>query len=79
MVLTSNPVYNTIIFYILLVIIIMLIKPEFMYCHKNQKFKSFGFDKDQTVFCLPIVCLTSVIILYLLFVTINVVGNYLDK
>lgn len=75
----SSPVCNTIIFYILLIIIILIFKPNIMYCNKTNKFKSFGVGKNQTIFCFPIVCLSSVIILYLFFLVMDVLYKYLDS
>ncbi len=74
----SSPLCNTIIFYILLIIMILIFKPDIMYCNKTNKFKSFGCGKNQTIFCFPIVCLSSVVILYLLFLMIDVLYKYLD-
>jgi len=74
----SSPVYNTILFYILLITIILVLKPSNMYCHKTKRFKSFGCGKDQTLFCFPIVCLSSVIIFYLIFLMVEIVTGYLD-
>lgn len=75
----SSPVYNTILFYILLVAIILILKPAFMYCNKTKRFKSFGCSKDQTILCFPIVCLSSVIVLYFIFLTIDILNSYLEK
>jgi len=49
-----------------------------MYCDKTKKFKSFGCGKDQTILCFPIICLTSVIVFYLIFLTVDILGNYLN-
>lgn len=74
----SSPVYNTILFYILLITIILVLKPENMYCQKTKRFKSFGCGKNQTLFCFPIVCITSVIIFYFIFLTVEIISEYLD-
>lgn len=76
---SSNPVYNAIIFYVLFVIIILLIKPNFMYCDKNKKFKSFGLSEGRSLVCFPIVCVTMAIILYLIFLVVDILCCYLDK
>lgn len=73
----SNPVYNTIIFYILLICIVLLTKPSIMYCHKTNKFKPFGCGEGQTVFSFPAVSIASGIILYIFFLGIEVVHDYL--
>ncbi len=74
----ETPVYNTIIFYILVICILLIIKPEFMYCDKTNKFKPFGLDKDKTIFCFPTISIGSVIILYLFFVSIEILHNHLS-
>ena len=76
MVLSDSPIYNTIFFYILIFIIILVLKPDFMYCQKSKKFKSFGLGKDQTVLCLPIISIISVITLYLIFLVVQILGDY---
>lgn len=74
----SSPVYNTILFYILLVTIILALKPENMYCYKTKRFKSFGCGKNQTLLCFPIVCITAVIIFYFIFLMVEIISGYLD-
>lgn len=76
---SSSPVYNTILFYILFVSTILIIKPCVMYCNETKKFKSFGCGKGQTIVCFPLVCISSVIILYFIFLIAEIVGEYLDK
>ena len=77
--LDSSPIYNTILFYILFVAIILFIKPKFIYCHKTKKFKQFGCNKNQTLLCFPVVCITSVIIFYFIFLVIHIICHYFDK
>lgn len=68
----ETPVYNAIIFYIMIVCIILTIKPKFMYCDKNKKFKSFGFGNNKTILSFPVICVSSGIILYLIFLSIKI-------
>lgn len=75
----GSPVYNTIIFYIILIIIILITKPDFMYCKDTKKFKPFGCSNGQTVLSFPIISITSVIVLYLMFLMLDVVNGYLEK
>ena len=75
----ENPVYNTIIFYILITCVLLVVKPKFMYCHKTNKFKSFGLEKKQTLFSFPVISISSGILLYLLFLGIEIIHNYLSK
>jgi hypothetical protein len=74
----SSPVYNTILFYILFVVIILIMKPQFMYCDKTKRFKSFGCGSDQTICCFPIICFASVVILYIIFLFVQILNEYLD-
>lgn len=74
-----TPVFNTIIFYILIVCLILIVKPKFMYCHKSNRFRQFGFGKGQTLLAFPSVCVGSGILLYLFFIMIEVVCLMLDK
>lgn len=75
----STPVYNTIIFYILIVCIILITKPNFMYCYKSKKFKSFGLNDNQTMLSFPIVAIGSGIILYMIFLMVQIMCKYLDE
>ena len=74
-----SPVSNTIIFYIIIIITIFILKPEIMYSKKNNKFKSFGFGKDETLFSLSSVGIFSSIILYMFFSTIDSLCSKLNK
>lgn len=75
----QSPVYNTILFYIFIILILVFFKPNFMYCDKTKKFKSFGLGEDKTLFSFPLVCITCVISLYLVFLTVEILNGYLDS
>jgi Ca2+/H+ antiporter len=75
----NNPVYNSIIFYILTISIILLLKPKFMYCYKTNKFKTFGFGKHKTFFSFPCVAIILSILFYMIFLWIEITFQYLDK
>lgn len=75
---SNNAVYYTIIAYIILIIILFMSKPEFMYDHKNNKFKEFGFEDDaKTIFSLHVVSIVSAILLYI--IIINFCDNNKEK
>ena len=61
------PVYNASLIYILLVVCLVMIKPDSIYDHSNKKFKEFGSDRNKTILTLPIVSISSAIIIYFLF------------
>ncbi len=75
----NTPVYNAIIFYIVIVCIIVLLRPKSMYCHRTKKFKSFGFGDNKTLLSLPIVCIASSMLLYLVFLLVQVLYKYFNK
>ena len=75
MISASNVFYNTLLFYMIIVTILLILKPEFMYSEKQKKFKSFGMGKGKTLFCLPIISIGSAIILYFLFFFIEISYN----
>lgn len=75
----NTPVYNTIIFYIMIVSIILITKPNFMYCQKTKRFKSFGCGEDGTVWSFPLVSIGSGIALYLFFLLIYILNQFLEK
>jgi hypothetical protein len=74
----DNPLYNTIIFYILIMCIILMTKPSIMYCNKTNKFKSFGCGVNQTLLSFPTASMTCGILLYLFFLGIEIMNNYLS-
>lgn len=78
MIFDSDPLYNSILFYILFIIIILLIKPKFLYNQKTNKFKPFGFGKNQSVFCFPTLCIVAVIVLYIIFLGLDILNKALN-
>ena len=73
-----NPTYNTILCFFIIVSFILLFKPESMYCNKSKRFKSFGTGNNQTIFCFPLICFLSVIVLYIVFLTVDIINGYLE-
>lgn len=67
----KTPVYNTLIFYIIIIVTIIIIKPSFLYCEKTQKFRTFGCQEEQTIFPLPVVAIGCGIFLYFIFLLIE--------
>ncbi len=75
----NQPVYNAIVFYMMLVCIILLIKPKSMYCHKTKRFKAFGCRENQTLASFPVVCIAGGILLYMIFIWVKIMAKYLNK
>jgi hypothetical protein len=71
----NAPLYNAIIFYILIVGVLLIVKPNFMYCDKTNKFKPFGFEEGKTLVCFPTVAICMAVLLYIIFISINIVHN----
>jgi hypothetical protein len=67
----DTPLVNSIIIYIFIMVIIILIKPNFLYCHKTNEFKKFGLDEHSTILPLPCVCIGSGILIYCFFTIIQ--------
>ena len=75
----STPVWNSIIFYIIVIAILLITKPTIMYCDKTKRFKSFGLGENKTLCSFPVVSLSSVILLYIIFLNIEILNNYLEN
>ena len=58
--------YASIIIYIIVMITIIFIKPNFIYDNNEKKFKSFGFDNDKTIFTMPVLSLTICVAIYMI-------------
>ncbi|AYV78907.1 MAG: hypothetical protein Edafosvirus47_3 [Edafosvirus sp.] len=74
-----KPAYNTIIVYVIIIIIFLITKPGFMYDSVNKKFKQFGCDKGQTLLPFPLLCITCGIIVYILFSFIEILYVVIDS
>lgn len=75
----DSPIYNTIVIYAILIAIILLLKPEPIYCSKTNKYKSFGIGENKTLFALPFVCVALVVFLYSLFMVLKGVNDRFVK
>ena len=67
-----NPLYNSLLTYILIIILLILYKPNIIYNKKLKKFKQFGINKDSSLLPLPILSLLIAIIVYVIF-------SYIEK
>ena len=66
-----NPAMNAIIIYILIIVIIFIIKPDFLYDHQCHKFREIYFDYEKSVSLLVIFGVFLSIILFSFFSYIN--------
>jgi predicted MFS family arabinose efflux permease len=67
-----NPLYNSLLTYIFIIILLILYKPNIIYNKKSKKFKQFGVNKDSSLLPLPILSLLTAIIVYVVF-------SYIEK
>lgn len=75
----KNPIFNASLLYILLIVIIFMIKPNFLYSQKKHKFKEFGLNENQTLLSFPIVSVSCAVLLYMVFSTIETICLKLKK
>lgn len=69
---SSSSLYNAIIAYIIFVIIIVHIKPVWLYDYKKNRFKEFGKNEGQAFMSLHITCIVGSIVIYLLFIFMEI-------
>ena len=56
--------YTSVMMYILIMCLILIIKPNFIYDYTNNKFKSFGTEQNETMLPIPILSIMTCIIVY---------------
>lgn len=44
-----SPAFSAIIIYIIIILVLAIAKPDFIYDHKNNKFREFGFTEGKSV------------------------------
>lgn len=75
-----NPLMNTIIFYVITILLLLYYKPKLIYDKKTKKFKQFGLNKGKSILCLPILSILISIIYYIFFFyfasSIEIYQNY---
>ena len=71
----SNPAYNAIIIYIIIIVLLVLVKPDVIYDHKLNKYKEFGFEDNKTVLSLYVISIILALIIFALFAYIEQLAN----
>lgn len=71
----SNPLFDSMKFYILIMLIFIITKPEFMYSKKYKRYKKFGIKKNQTIFTLPLISILLATIIYIIILTLYKLNN----
>lgn len=61
-----NPLYLTLIIYIILIVVILYYKPNFLYINESKRLKVFGTGSktNKTIFPLWLILLISMVIVY---------------
>lgn len=73
----TNPLINTLVFYIIIISLIFLIKTDKFFCQDTGKIKQFGYKDNLTILPLPLFSLLLAIFLYLFFTIIESIYNKL--
>ncbi len=63
----TNPVFNTLLFYIIIISLIFLMKPHKFFCKKTSQIKQFGYTHNTTIIPLPLFSILLAVGLYLSF------------
>jgi hypothetical protein len=62
-----NPLFNSIIVYIIIILLLIYNKPKIIYDKKIKKFKQFGMTDGKSILSLPILAIIISIVTYILF------------
>lgn len=73
------PVYNASVFYILLVVGLVIMKPTMLYDHDKKKFREFGMDEGKAVVTLPVLSISCAIVIYFLFSLVEAISDRSKK
>lgn len=68
----DNPVYNTIVVFLVIILIIYIIKPNVVYDKKKNEFRQFGMTGGKTLLPIYVVGILLAIILYVFFYYISI-------
>lgn len=59
--------YYAILTYIIIIVLLVIIKPDFIYDHNNNQYREFGNDPPKTLFTLPVIAILLSIIIVIIF------------
>lgn len=63
----QNSLFNSILIYLIILILVIYNKPNFIYDKKRNKFKEFGLSNDKSIISLPILSIMIAVITYIIF------------
>jgi uncharacterized membrane protein YukC len=67
----DNPIYNTLVVFFIIMILVYVWKPNIMYDNKNKKFREFGMTEGKTLIPIHIFGIILAICLYTIFYLIS--------
>jgi predicted PurR-regulated permease PerM len=73
----DNPVYNTILIFTIIILILYITKPNTIYDYDRKEFRQFGTTKGKTLMPIYIIAIVIAILLYIIFYYLS--SNFLDK
>ncbi len=62
-----NPLFNSIIVYIIIMLLLIYNKPSLIYDKKTKKFKQFGMTHGKSILSLPVFAILISIVTYIIF------------
>jgi hypothetical protein len=68
----NNYIFYAIIIYIIIISILIITKPNFIYDHDKSKFREFGYTKDKTIFTIGVLSVFFAVLIVILF---SLIGN----
>jgi hypothetical protein len=72
----SATIFNTVVFFILIIVGFAIFKPNFLYDNDAQKFRNFGYGEGKTIFALPVMGVICAVTVYFLFSSIETINNF---
>ena len=63
----KNSLFNSVIIYLIVIILVIYNKPNFIYDKKRKKYKEFGMSDDKSIISLPILSILIAVITYIIF------------
>lgn len=67
-----NPLFNSILIYIIIILLLIYNKPNLIYDKKTKKFKQFGMTHGKSILSLPVFAIIIAIVTYIVFFYISV-------
>jgi hypothetical protein len=67
-----NPLFNSILVYIIIILLLIYNKPNIIYDKKTKKFKQFGMTHGKSIMSLPVLAIIISIVTYIIFFYISI-------